>query len=40
MNNASGYIDKLNLTNSNPTTRLGAYTIRLEGIDTGGAMFY
>jgi hypothetical protein len=36
LNNASGYIDKLNLTNSSPTTRLGLYTLRLEGIEKDG----
>lgn len=40
MKNASGYINELNLTSDNPSTRIGAYTLRLEGIDTGGAMFY
>lgn len=36
MNNASGYIDKLNLTSTNPTTHLGHYTLRFEGIQSGG----
>ncbi|MDP2846446.1 MAG: hypothetical protein Q8N79_10315, partial [Candidatus Methanoperedens sp.] len=39
MKNASGYIDKLNLTSANPTTRLGAYTLRLEDIESGSAFF-
>jgi hypothetical protein len=40
MKNPSGYIDKLNINSTNPTTRLGAYTLRLEGIEKdGNAMF-
>jgi len=35
MKNASGYIDELNLTSANPTKRLGAYNLRLEGIENG-----
>ena len=39
MNNASGYVNELNLTSANPTTRLGAYTLRLEDIESSSAMF-
>lgn len=39
MKNASGYIDELNLTSASPTTRLGAYTLRLEDIESGSALF-
>lgn len=37
MKNASGYIDKINFTSTNPTTRLGAYTLRLEDTQSGTA---
>ena len=37
MKNASGYIDKINLTSTSPSTRLGAYTLRLEDTQTGTA---
>lgn len=36
MKNASGYIDKFNLSSANPTIRLGHYTLRFEGIEIGG----
>ena len=36
MNNASGYLDKITLTSTNPTNRLGHYTLRFEGIEGGG----
>jgi hypothetical protein len=40
MKNASGYIDKLDINSTNPTTRLGLYTLRLEGVEKdGNAMF-
>ncbi|MCE8429739.1 MAG: hypothetical protein J5U19_15310 [Candidatus Methanoperedens sp.] len=35
MNNASGYIDNLNLV-SNGTARLGHCILRFEGIESGG----
>ncbi len=39
MKNASGYVNELNLTSTNPTTRIGSYTLRLEGIESGTASF-
>jgi hypothetical protein len=36
MKNASYYLDKLTLTSTNPTARLGHYTLRFEGIESGG----
>lgn len=40
MENASGYINELNLTVANPSTRIGSiYTLRLEGIENGNALF-
>lgn len=40
MENASHYINELNLTASNPSTRIGSiYTLRLEGIENGNALF-
>jgi hypothetical protein len=38
--NASSYINELNLTVANPSTRIGSiYTLRLEGIENEKAMF-
>ncbi|MBI9073654.1 MAG: hypothetical protein JEY94_18800 [Melioribacteraceae bacterium] len=40
MNNASGYINEINLTSTNPTTRIGSiYTLRLDDIANENAMF-
>jgi len=39
LENASGYIDELNLTSSNPITRLGLYSLGLEGVSSEGAVF-
>jgi hypothetical protein len=40
MENASDYINELNLTSTYPTTRIGSiYTLRLDGISDGEALF-
>jgi len=40
MENASGYINELNLTSTNPTTRIGSiYTLHLDDIANENAMF-
>jgi len=40
MENASGFINELKLTSTNPTTRIGSiYTLRLNGMTDGEALF-